>query len=175
MPFLPAPGALPDWRNLGMHTSGHRRTFRPVAVDARAPGMHFAGVSKPKKAKPSDETATPGTVMAAKLRARANKLTDSERAALTAEVASVVHGAAIVAAERAIAALMANPSVKRRVKAADPKSRKQRAVRALANHPRAAQILGSVDFRDPTPRELQTAASLKDRARSVRARHAAAA
>ena len=87
----------------------------------------------------------------------------------------MVRGAAVVAAERGLAAIMASRSATRRVQAADPKSRKQRAARALANHPRAAQILGSVDFRDPTPRELQTAASLKDRALSVRSRHAAAA
>lgn len=60
-------------------------------------------------------------------------------------------------------------------KATDPKSRQQRAARAVANHPRAAQILGSVDFRDPTPSERQTAASLRERARRVRSRHAAAA
>ena len=60
-------------------------------------------------------------------------------------------------------------------KATDPKSRKQRFARALVNHPRAAQILGSVDFRDPTPRERQTAASLRERALRVRSRHAAAA
>ena len=60
-------------------------------------------------------------------------------------------------------------------KATDPKSRKQRAARALANHPRAAQIMGSVDFRDPTLRERQTAASLRERALRVRSRHATAA
>ncbi len=112
-------------------------------------------------------------VMGAKICARANKLTTSEREALIAEVASVVRGAAVVAAERALASVMANRNA--RVKATDPKSRKQRAARALANHPRAAQILDSVDFRDPTPRELQTAASLKDRALRVRSRHGAAA
>ena len=105
-------------------------------------------MSKPKKAKLSEAEATPGTVMAAKIRARANKLTASEREALSTEAASIVHGGVVVAA--------------------DPKSRKQRAARALANHPRAAQILGSVDFRDPTSREIQTAASLKDRALRVR-------
>ena len=44
--------------------------------------MHFRRVSKSKKAKPSDDATTPGTVMAAKIRDHANKLTDSERAAL---------------------------------------------------------------------------------------------
>ena len=47
-----------------------RGTFRVVAVDARAREIHFRGVSKPKKAKPSDDAATPGAVIAAKIPAR---------------------------------------------------------------------------------------------------------
>ena len=43
--------------------------------------MHSRGVSRPKKAKRSENATTPGTVIAAKIRARANKLTDSEREA----------------------------------------------------------------------------------------------
>ena len=54
--------------------------------------MHFRGVSKPKKAKPSDDAATPGTVMAAKIRARANKLTDSEREALMGDAMRIIYG-----------------------------------------------------------------------------------
>ena len=152
-------------------------SFLPVVpVDAHPSRMHSCRVSKPKKpVAGTREKKTPGTVAVEKYRPAMNKLTASEREALIAEVASVVRGAAVVAAERGLAAVMASRSVKRRVKATDPKSRQQRAARALANHPRAAQILGSVDFRDPTPRELQTAASLKDRALNVRARHAAAA
>ena len=54
--------------------------------------MHFRGVSKPKKAKPSDDAATPGTVIAAKIRARANKLTDSEREALMGDAMRIIYG-----------------------------------------------------------------------------------
>ena len=66
--------------------------FRLVAVDARTRRMHFRGVSKPKKAKPSDDAATPGTVIAAKIRARANKLTDSEREALMGDAMRIIYG-----------------------------------------------------------------------------------
>ena len=54
--------------------------------------MHFGGVSKPKKAKPSEDAATPGTVMAAKIRARANKLTDSERESLMGDAMRIIYG-----------------------------------------------------------------------------------
>ena len=54
--------------------------------------MHFRDVSKPKKAKPSDDAATPGTVMAAKIRSRANKLTDSEREALMGDAMRIIYG-----------------------------------------------------------------------------------
>lgn len=54
--------------------------------------MHFGRVSKAKKPKTSAEPPTPGTVMAAKLRARANKLTDSERAALMGDAMRIVYG-----------------------------------------------------------------------------------
>ncbi len=54
--------------------------------------MHRGDVSKPKKAKPSGAAATPGTVMAAKIRARANKLTDSERAALMGDAMRIIYG-----------------------------------------------------------------------------------
>ena len=43
--------------------------FRVVAVYAHTPRMHFRGVSKPKKAKPSEDATTPGTDIAAKFRA----------------------------------------------------------------------------------------------------------
>jgi hypothetical protein len=76
--------------------AGARALFRDdsrlVAVDARAPGMHLGGVNKPKKAKHSKAPATPGTVMAAKIRARANKLTDSEREALMGDAMRIIYG-----------------------------------------------------------------------------------
>jgi hypothetical protein len=49
-------------------------------------------VSKPKKAKPSDSTSTPGRVIAAKIRARANKLTDNEREALMGDAMRIIYG-----------------------------------------------------------------------------------
>ena len=54
--------------------------------------MHFRRVSKPKKAKPSDDATTPGTIIAAKIRARANKRTDSERAALMGNAMRIIYG-----------------------------------------------------------------------------------
>ena len=54
--------------------------------------MHLRGVSKTKKAKPREDAATPGTVMAAKNRALANKLTASEREALLADAMRVIYG-----------------------------------------------------------------------------------
>ena len=54
--------------------------------------MHFRGVSKPKKAKPSDDATTPGTVMAAKVRARVKKLMDSEREALMGNAMRIIYG-----------------------------------------------------------------------------------
>ena len=65
---------------------------RLVAVDARTRGIHFRDVSKPKKAKRSDDAATPGTVIAAKIRAGANKLTDSEREALMGDAMRIIYG-----------------------------------------------------------------------------------
>ena len=49
-------------------------------------------MSKPKKAK-SAAAATPGTIMGAKIRARANKLTDDEREALMSEAMRIIYGA----------------------------------------------------------------------------------
>ena len=66
--------------------------FRLPAVDARSASDALHGVSKPKKAKPSEDVATPGTVMAAKIRARANKLTDSEREALMGDAMHIIYG-----------------------------------------------------------------------------------
>jgi hypothetical protein len=54
--------------------------------------MHRGDVSKPQTAKPSEAAATPGTVMAAKIRARANKLTDSERASLMGDAMRIIYG-----------------------------------------------------------------------------------
>jgi hypothetical protein len=50
-------------------------------------------VSKSKKAKQRKDAATPGTVIAAKIRTRANSLTDAERAALMAEAMRVIYEA----------------------------------------------------------------------------------
>lgn len=48
-------------------------------------------MSKPKKAKPARESATPGTLMAAKIRAKANKLSDPEREALMADAMRMIY------------------------------------------------------------------------------------
>ena len=77
--------------------------FQLVAVDAPARERHFGRVSKPKKAKPSDDATTPGTVMAAKIRARANKLTDSDRAALMGDAMRIIYGSEGDAARARIA------------------------------------------------------------------------
>ena len=61
-------------------------------VDAHGTCGQVETVSKPKKAKPSESTVTPGTVMAAKIRARANKLTDSEREALMGDAMRIIYG-----------------------------------------------------------------------------------
>ncbi len=54
---------------------------------------HLFAVSKRKKAGLSEDTATPGTVIAAKIRTRANKLTDEEREALMADAMRIIYGA----------------------------------------------------------------------------------
>lgn len=61
-------------------------------IDDGLCSMHFDSVRKTKKAGPSDDTATPGTDMAAKIRARANKLTDSEREALMEDAMRLIYG-----------------------------------------------------------------------------------
>ena len=50
-------------------------------------------MSKPKKSKPANDAATPGAIMGEKIRARANKLTDAERDALTAEAMRIIYRA----------------------------------------------------------------------------------
>ena len=70
----------------------HRDAAGLPGVDAHPPATHLADVSKPKKPKPSEDAATPGTVMAAKIRARANKLTDSEREALMGDAMRIIYG-----------------------------------------------------------------------------------
>jgi hypothetical protein len=52
----------------------------------------------------------------------------------------------------------------------DTASRRSRAEKALAGHPRKAAILASVNIRDPKPQELEIAAILKGRARAALAR-----
>ena len=66
--------------------------FRLPAFDAYTRQMHFRAVSKREKAKASEDATTPGTVMAAKIRARANKLTDSEREALMGDAMRIIYG-----------------------------------------------------------------------------------
>ena len=75
-----------------------RRVFRRVAVDALTREMHFRDVNKPKKAKSSGDAATPGTVLAAKILARANKLTDTEREVLMGDAMRIIYGSEAEAA-----------------------------------------------------------------------------
>ncbi|MEO8351713.1 MAG: hypothetical protein ABI680_08275 [Chthoniobacteraceae bacterium] len=63
-------------------------------VDSAAFWEHSEDVSKPKKSKPSEATDTPGTVMAARIRARANEVTDTEREALMGDAMRIIYGAA---------------------------------------------------------------------------------
>ena len=49
-------------------------------------------MSKMKKAKPAESTPTPGTILGGKIRARANKLTDSEREALMGDAMRIIYG-----------------------------------------------------------------------------------
>ncbi len=79
-------------RSVYSRVSRFTEIFHLPAVDAPALEMHFRAVSKPKKAKPSEDATTPGTVMAAKIRARANKLTDSERGALMGDAMRIIYG-----------------------------------------------------------------------------------
>ena len=60
----------------------NRRRTRGDAVDAHGNCRHGESVSKAKKVKPAESAPTPGTVMGEKIRARANKLSDTEREAL---------------------------------------------------------------------------------------------
>lgn len=66
-------------------------SFGVVGVDAPTRRMHLRGVSKPKKAKPSEDATTPGTVIAAKIRARDNKLTNGEREALMGDTMRIIY------------------------------------------------------------------------------------
>ena len=52
-----------------------------------------------------------------------------------------------------------------RGKMSDPDSRRKVAEKALEGHPRKAQILRGIDFRNPKASELAIAESLKERAR----------
>ena len=49
-------------------------------------------MSKVKKTKPAEAAPTPGTITGEKIRARANKLTDSEREALMGDARRIVYG-----------------------------------------------------------------------------------
>jgi hypothetical protein len=79
----------------GRHSLGAFVTNKlPLSdIDAQCGPMHRVFVSKPKKAKQREGTATPGTVIAAKIRTRANGLTDREREALMADAMRVIYGA----------------------------------------------------------------------------------
>ena len=63
------------------------------AFDAFTSPMHSGSVSKPKKTDASPrETRTPGTIMAAEVRARANTLSDTERESLMAHAMRTIYG-----------------------------------------------------------------------------------
>ena len=49
-------------------------------------------VSKEKKAKSAESAPTPGTIMGEKIRARANKLNDTEREALMGDAMRIIYG-----------------------------------------------------------------------------------
>lgn len=49
-------------------------------------------MSKSKKPKSSTADATPGTIMAERIRARANKLTDTERESLLGDAMRIIYG-----------------------------------------------------------------------------------
>ncbi len=67
--------------------------FSRVRIDAHPSRMHPASVSKPKKAVTSPrEKLTPGTIMAAEVRARANTLSDTERESLMAHAMRTIYG-----------------------------------------------------------------------------------
>ncbi len=61
-------------------------------VDSHGNCGHGGIVSKAKKAKPAESAPTPGTVMGEKIRARANKLSDTEREALMGDAMRIVYG-----------------------------------------------------------------------------------
>jgi|GEM_PF-1172929 len=61
-------------------------------VDAHGICGHGEAVSKMKKVKSAESAPTPGTVMGEKIRARANKLSDTEREALMGEAMRIVYG-----------------------------------------------------------------------------------
>ena len=61
-------------------------------VDAHGNCRHSESVSKEKKAKPADPAPTPGTIMGEKIRARANKLNDTEREALMGDAMRMIYG-----------------------------------------------------------------------------------
>ena len=63
-----------------------------VGVDAHGICGHDETVSKVKKPKSAESTPTPGTIMGEKIRARANKLGDSEREALMGDAMRIVYG-----------------------------------------------------------------------------------
>ena len=49
-------------------------------------------MSKPENGKPCEDATTPGAVIAAKIRTRANKLTDSERKVLMGDARRIICG-----------------------------------------------------------------------------------
>ena len=61
-------------------------------VDAHGICGQSEAVSKMKKAKPAESAPTPGTIMGEKIRARANKLSDTEREALMGDAMRIIYG-----------------------------------------------------------------------------------
>jgi hypothetical protein len=61
-------------------------------VDAHGICGHSDAVSKIKKVKLAESAPTPGTIMGEKIRARANKLSDTEREALMGDAMRIVYG-----------------------------------------------------------------------------------
>ena len=59
--------------------------------DAHGNCGHSERVSKAKKAKPVESAPTPGTVIGEKIRARANKLSDTEREALMGDAMRIIY------------------------------------------------------------------------------------
>ena len=67
-------------------------SVRFAGFDAHENCGHGESVSKAKKTKPAESAPTPGTVMGEKIRARANKLSDTQREALMGDAMRIIYG-----------------------------------------------------------------------------------